>query len=384
MTSNPPRVGRASAHRRLLHLSVAICLLFGTASSATVAAQEPAPKATEPARIALVTRFADGRATAELVSANAARTWTPTFPRITSPALNEQTTLPIFALQVARKLVGEDVNVEVSLLLRGADPQPVENTTIRRGESISIDALRQFGIAPIVLSVVDASPVVTTLPRLESVAPELVFEQTEIVTVPYPGHRITVRNVSDQAVAMIRLQTYRGGRDAMSRVNASDDGHPLIPPHARYQFVVAVSTGTVDAGTTLWVPDMDDTIAIKGVLWDDGGLVGDSRSLLSSRARVAGQRIQLGRIVTAYRTSLSTSVLDLEGLLRTVESLDTDDPSLLRAAREGLAMQRADARDTLRRYRAGAGVLRTPQVERDWASAMIGQYVEQLRRLSPP
>ncbi|MEQ1909898.1 MAG: hypothetical protein ABMA15_13805, partial [Vicinamibacterales bacterium] len=212
----------------LLHLCIALCVSSPIASS-PLADQQPATRPIEPARMALVIRFADGRTTAELVSARGAWMWTPKFPRIASPEPNAQTTLPVSALQVSRKLVGEDVHVDVSLLLKGTDPpRQVESTIVRRGQSVAIDALRQYGIEPIVLSVVDVAPVVTDLPSLVSVAPELVFEHADIVMSPYPGYRVTVRNVAQQAVALIHLQTYRGGREAMSRLNGGDDGRPLV------------------------------------------------------------------------------------------------------------------------------------------------------------
>ena len=112
---HPPRL-------RSWHLRFAMCIITLLASSA-LAAQQPATPPSEAARLALVIRFADGRTTAELVSARAAWMWTPKFPRIASPGPNEQTALPIFAVQVSRRLVGEEVHVDVSLLLKGTDQQ---------------------------------------------------------------------------------------------------------------------------------------------------------------------------------------------------------------------------------------------------------------------
>ena len=364
---------------RCWRVYVSLCVSL-VCSSSGAAQQVGAPA--EPARIALVIGFADGRSTAELVSAKPGSMWTPRFPRITSPGPDKRSTLSIRALQVSRVLVDEGVRVDVSLLMSAGPPTQVESTVVRRWQSISIDALRRFGIEPIVLSLVDVAQPVSTVPVLESVAPELAFEGLDFVVAPYPGYRVTVRNLGRQSVALIHLQTYLGTQKGGSSQRATGDGRPLVAPNALYEFVIPVSTGAIEEGATVFTPAMPDRITIDGVRWDDGSAIGHPQMLSPGRVREEGRRIQLGRIVEAYRAELSEGLIVLSRLRITIDGLDCDDPSLLQDARDGLRQERLAALDILRRYTLDSRTPPSQQALRDWLTATVTRYIEQEHRLA--
>ena len=76
---------------------------------AILAAQSLPTTRIEPAPMALVIRYADGRQAVQLVSAKPASMWTPQCPRVTPPAQTKEDAPKIGALQVSRVLVGDDV-----------------------------------------------------------------------------------------------------------------------------------------------------------------------------------------------------------------------------------------------------------------------------------
>ncbi len=46
------------------------------------------------------------------------------------------------------------------------------------------------------------------VPMLETVTPELRIERAEVITAPAAGYRLTLRNLSDTAIASVHAQSY--------------------------------------------------------------------------------------------------------------------------------------------------------------------------------
>jgi len=208
--------------------------LFGAVLIATGVALSPVDDAalqtasSEPvalATVALVETWPDGRTNYELTSARRATMWTPRFPRIdgyTPP----QGAVPVYAVQFARVLVGTNITVDVSVLLGSAQPPavPVATVVISPGSHVVVEVLKKFGVQPVTLSMMRVAPMTPYLPTVFSVSPRIEITQVELLTAPYPGYRIRLRNLGTQDVSNFSVQSYRGADKALSAMKRADDG----------------------------------------------------------------------------------------------------------------------------------------------------------------
>jgi hypothetical protein len=256
--------------------------------------------AVSPATVALVESWPNGRTTYELTSPVRALMWTPYFPRVDGYTAPESGTR-VYAVQFERILVGRDIKVDVSVLLGSAQPPgvPVASVTISPGSSVVVEALRKFGVQPVTLSMADVAPMTPYLPTVVSVSPDIEITNVELLSAPYPGYRLTLRNLGAKAVSNMHLQSWRNGEKALSALKRRDDGRPMMQPGARYTFDMNLTSGHVNeltpAGT--WSPLPIDLIEFDSVRWDDGAYTGCDLSAQRCPNRdESGQRLQLRRI----------------------------------------------------------------------------------------
>src|SRR6185436_7875067 len=213
-------------------------IAMAAAIPSTPAAQAPrSEQPVVPATVALVETWPDGRINYELTSPRRANMWTPRFPRVDGYALPEGAQ-PVFAVQFARVLVGRDIRVEVSVLLGSATPPgvPVATVLVSPGSRVVVEELTKFGVQPVTLSMVNVAPMTPYLPTAISVSPQIEIANVELLTAPYPGYRVTLRNLGTQAVSNVSVQSYRGGEKALSALKRTDDGRPMMQPGERYTF----------------------------------------------------------------------------------------------------------------------------------------------------
>src|SRR6266705_663438 len=169
------------------------------APARSIAQPPPQGDAVIPATVALVETWPDGRTNYELTSSRRASMWTPGFPRVDGYKLPEGAT-PVYAVQFVRVLVGRDIKVDVSVLLGSAQQPgvPVASVVISPGSHVVIDGLAKFGVQPVTLSMVEAAPMTPYLPTVVSVSPQIEIANVELLNAPYPGYRITLRNLGSR------------------------------------------------------------------------------------------------------------------------------------------------------------------------------------------
>lgn len=180
-----------------------------------------------PATVALVETWPDGHTNYELTSPRRTLMWTPRFPRVEGFTVPEGGT-PVFAVQFARVLVGRDIKVDVSVLLGSAQPPgvPVASVLISPGSAVVVDELRRFGVQPVTLSMAEVAPMTPYLPTVVSVSAEIEVANVELLTSPYPGYRITIRNLGSKGVSNVHLQSYYGDTKALSALKRADNCWP--------------------------------------------------------------------------------------------------------------------------------------------------------------
>jgi len=374
-------------------VSVALALVLAIGAAALPAAhadQAPADPETVPATVALVETWTDGRVNYELTGPRRASMWTPRFPRVDGYQPPEGTK-PVHAVQVARALVGQDIKVEISVLLGSAEQPgvPVATVLISPGSRVVVDQLTRFGVQPLTLSMVDVAPMTPFVPTVISVSPDIEIADVEVRGAPYPGYRITLRNLGDRAVSNVHLESYRGEEKALSALKRSDDGRPLMQPGATYTFTLNVTSGPGDLTNGAWTPHPIDVIEFDSVRWADGTHHGtppfpQMESLVESRA---GRKLQLQRIVGALRQALGESGSGPELLAAAttrIRTLPDAEPDQLEAAQTAMRTAKAAALADLGRLARDHAPPADAGGVVDRLESMTARYEEWLAHLSPP
>jgi len=338
-----------------------------------------------PATVALATTFADGRVQYELVTAKPAWWWGPAAPRISAWTAPEGTT-PFRALKIARRLVGSDVEVAVSLL-RGplmSDEQLVKRVTISKGARVTVQELASYGFAPVVLSLADAVPMTPFLPSVVSVSPELEISQVDTLAAPYPGYRVRLRNLSSKAVATFHMRAYGRPEKSLSTVKAGNHGRPAMPAGEEYTFDVNL-TGASPLGDGSVSPTPLDVIEIDSVVWADGTTTGPQVNAAATVIPTdAGQRLMFERALDILRqvsASPSSGQDRLVEIRRRFETLPIDAdrlPATQRAMRATRGVLIAD----LTRFENDRSILHDDGTVRQWIAYTIARYEDWLKRLS--
>jgi hypothetical protein len=349
-----------------------------------------ATDAVVPAMVALVESWPDGRTTYELTSVRRASMWTPNFPRVAGYKPPDGAAA-VFAVQIARVLVGNDIKADVSVLLGSAQPPgvPVASVMISHGSRIVVDGLRKFGVQPVTLSMANVAPMTPYLPTVVSVSPDIEISSVDLQTAPYPGYRITLRNLGSKGVSNVHVQSYRAQEKALSALKRAADGRPMMRPGESYTFDMNLTSGSADAFTTpgTWSPRPIDMIEFDSVRWDDGTYTG--RPPFPQVDRLiegeSGQRVQLRRIIDQLKQVLAepSAGQDLLAEAKTrIDTLADDEPDLLDAARLAMQRTKAVAQADIARFERGQ-TTRNGDVTA-WLRSLLARYEAWLVRLSPP
>ena len=354
-------------------------LLWALSQSAP--AVEPA---LPPSTVALVVAYADGRVNYELTSAKPAWSWTPYFPRVKDWQQPEGA-LPVKAVQIDRVLADGGIRVEVSVLVGTVrDRQPVEALLIRPGSHVLVTRLREFGVEPVDLSLAEAAPMTPYLPTVFSATPNLEITSVELMNAPYPGYRITVRNLSDKAAANFHVQSYRGGEKALSGLPRGPEGRPVMTPGGTHTFELKLTSGGKHTAG-VWSPTPLDVIEIESVLWADGSSDGMPVNPSTWIAPDAGRRLQLTRINDILRKALDSP--DAGGNLLTairsrIRALPDQDEAQLPLAQRSMRSAKVEALRDVTRFEQDSSTAHDPAANARWVRYTIERYERWIAHLA--
>ena len=345
----------------------------------------PPDRAYPPARMAVVTTFVDGVTRYDLVSEKPASMWTPQFPHVPASMLPPGS-VAYRALNIWRQAVDDRVHVKVSLLSGPLmhDEQPVRELMIARGERVRVSELRAFGVEPIVLSLADTEPMTPFLPTVISVAPELEISAVELLSAPYPGYRVRVRNVSTRTVATFHVQSYHGADKAMSAVKAGTHGLPAMAPGGSYSFDMNLTSGR-RVGDGPVSPRPVDIIHIDGVVWADGESLGANNGASVAIPSDAGQRLMLERALAALRSAEhepATAAVLLDHVRHAFEALSIDG-NRLPATQNAMRATRMAILNDLNFFAGDRSLAHDTETVKRWIAATIQRYEAWMKLLSP-
>ncbi|PYR21200.1 MAG: hypothetical protein DMF94_08900 [Acidobacteria bacterium] len=370
-------------------LAVAVSVM--PALTHSVAQPSAQSESVAPTTVALVESWPDGRTIYELTSTRRASMWTPFFPRVDGYKLPEGAT-PVYAVQFGRVLVGRNIHVDISVLLGSAQPPgvPIASVVVSPGSRVVIDALAKFGVQPVTLSMVDVAPMTPYLPTVVSVSPQIEVANVDLLNAPYPGYRMTLRNLGSKGVSNVHVQSYRGQEKALSALKRAEDGRPMMHPGGSYTFDMNLTSGLANELTApgRWTPRAIDLIEFDSVRWDDGTYDGtppfpDADALIESDS---GRRLQLRRIVDALRAAFaepSSGFGVLASAKNRIDVLTDAEPDQVDAAKLAMQSTKASVRADIARFERDHS-MSSDGVVRDWLTSLLRRYEAWLTRLSPP
>lgn len=321
----------AAALAAVLVMAGASCFTPATSFAGQAADRTPA--------VVLVTEYADGRTVRAVVGGAPRQSWTPMFPR-TPSARDSAERLPVRALKY-RQVLTENGAVQVDLsVLRGdghEKEEAVATVLVRRGDRVTIDALRGFGVRPVTLSLTPLLPSTLSQPNVLNRTAGL--EVVDIAATDEPGarYRISVKNVSSRPAVNFHFIAHHRGRPALSGNRGHLDSTPLIEPGAVYAFTL--EAGREVQGTSGEVVlASHDFIEIAAVLWEDGEVEGDPAPMASALAIYRARAAQLTHGVRILKSSAANNGASSREWLRAqLEAMPTvPDAALVAAVGERL------------------------------------------------
>jgi hypothetical protein len=309
---------------RLVGLFILFTIGLTVLATNTFAQQGPSA----PTRLALEVTFYPGRKPAyETVpgpDSKPSGAWFGLLDHIASwqaPADAQQ----VEAVRVVSRVEGDAVRVTVSTLSgRKAleNEQQVGTYLIRETEKISIDELRQFGIVPFEIKLIRVTPNVPVVPPviLKGVESVVVIDSMAKETT-LPSYRIILRNQSNKNIVALGVDVVAGGKVQITSTPRGIDGQPLIATGKEYWLTVAAPNRAqqIPGGYEPTSPS-DQQIQIKAAVFDDGTFEGNAETAAAVRGYLAGEKMELPRLIPLLENALNSADPDLTQVLRDLES----------------------------------------------------------------
>ncbi len=252
-----------------------------------------------PAPRAVATQFADGRTTYHLLKPTGASSFTAVFPRIPGAA-TDRNGLPLAALDVAIVMDGQNASVSVALIYGNPHQHRIEVATVKvtPDSTARVDQLKEYGVWPIVFSIVPLPPTLADAPTVTTASASL---EARVEPAPGDGKTFTVVlvNRSQKGVRGIRVEGERQGRRAMSGYRRAPRQTLLIQPGDAFSFEVPSSVLRGPSGNAAVSPV--ERLTITSISWDDGTVEGEKEPDAEEKVIAAASARQLANVLALLR-----------------------------------------------------------------------------------
>lgn len=257
---------------------------------------------------------------------------------------------PLERVRIQSVMEGEAVRIKVSAVFDDSYPadapgpkygrsvKQIASYLVREGQSVGIDELKNFGVVPMTLRVVRATP------RLEESViesqPNLINNLKSIIVISFEKesgssnfYRLKLQNTTSKNIIALKCVLKESDEEAGETFLQSGTVRPLIAAGASFQTPVGGSGSGGRMTPQGYVPDppRQKTFVIDAVVFDDGTYEGDVRAAAKLESWRKGYQIQVKRVLALIQNILDSSDNDaaaLEKLKSQVSNLRIDvDPS---------------------------------------------------------
>jgi hypothetical protein len=232
---------------------------------------------------------------------------------------------PAEAVRIISRVEGDAVRVTVSILSGSKafeNEQPVGNYLLRETGKIKIDELKNFGIEPFEIKLIRVNRNVPLVPPvvLKGVESVVIINSMAKETT-LPSYRIILRSQSSKNIVALRADIVAAGKIQTISKPRGIDGQPLIPAGKEYWLTVAAPNRAqpVPGGYVPTSPS-DQEIQIKAAVFDDGTYEGDAETAALVYGYLAGEKMELPRLIPILENALNSGDADLMKGLRQLDS----------------------------------------------------------------
>jgi len=232
---------------------------------------------------------------------------------------------PAEAVRIISRVEGDAVRVTVSILSGSKafeNEQAVGTYLIRETGKIRIEELKNFGIEPFEIKLTRVNPNVPLVPPvvLKGVESVVIINSMAKETT-LPSYRIILRSQSNKNIVALRADIVAGGKIQTISKPRGIDGQPLIPAGKEYWLTVAAPNRAqpVPGGYVPTSPS-DQEIQIKAAVFDDGTYEGDAETAALVYGYLAGEKMELPRLIPLLENALNSGDGDLMKGLKQLDS----------------------------------------------------------------
>ncbi|HBB96162.1 MAG TPA: hypothetical protein DC054_12300 [Blastocatellia bacterium] len=232
---------------------------------------------------------------------------------------------PAEAVRIISRVEGDAVRVTASILSGSKafeNEQPVGTYLIRETGKITIEELKHFGIEPFEIKLIRVNPNVPLVPPvvLKGVESVVIINSMAKETT-LPSYRIILRSQSNKNIVALRADIVAGGKIQTTFKPRGIDGQPLIPAGKEYWLTVAPpNRAQPTPGGYVPTSPSDQEIQIKAAVFEDGTYEGDAETAAIVGGYLAGEKMELPRLIPLLENALNSGDADLAKGLRQLDS----------------------------------------------------------------
>jgi hypothetical protein len=221
---------------------------------------------------------------------------------------------PIQAVKLESQFNGETADVRVTVLRgeKGFDQEDLVGVYhLGVDEQRTIKDLREHGIEPFRIKLLNPVPPLPSPPSFENLTKSIDVASVRYENVPQPAYVITFRNGSDKSLLALRIDTRRDGKVALSSFFQVEDGQPIIAPGGTGERWIPVTTAqATPAGGYEPVAAAANTIVIRSAVFTDLSFEGDMQPACDLESMMMGRRVWLKRVLPFLDEELQRPIND--------------------------------------------------------------------------
>lgn len=218
--------------------------------------------------------------------------------------------VPVRAVDFSSRVVNETtLKVTVSLhrgVLQHEQQTPVAVFMATEGETIVVEGLKEFGLAPIEFKVGRVRPREEHAPPyIESPTSALELVGVERLDKPFPAYVARLRNVSGKDIAALHVNNFNERGEKGSRKPQHPQNEPLIKAGEVYE--LHLSAGSSGEMTPVgYAPDRVQKVTIPTVFFADETFAGELLPAIEIIGFRHGRKVQLTRALALMQDALQS------------------------------------------------------------------------------